>query len=326
MKDRKTFLLMMPEYSDFTELFLDNLEQCGFSPYLITDNPSKFRYKGAQKIINFYQKTFRKNREYKKELVAAHKLEAYHHIIQNLQVMDYALVIRPDVFPISVILELKKKARKLIAYQWDGIEKFPEIKQYFPLFDSFFCFETEDHHKDLKRITNFYFDNLKPSYKAFNKECPKFYFVGVYWNRREKQIDQFIETISQYNIELNILIQYYHKDEIKNSKITYIKERISFSDNLKNVQESDVLLDFVDPIHNGLSFRFFEGLYYKKKVITDNPMVKDYDFYHPDNIFVIEKDNYSEIFRFLNTDYREIPSEIVEKYGFSQWIQQIINS
>ena len=53
----KTFLLMMPDYSDFPNLFMDNLKKVGFSPYLITDNPSKFKYKGSEKIINFFQKT-----------------------------------------------------------------------------------------------------------------------------------------------------------------------------------------------------------------------------------------------------------------------------
>jgi len=324
MADSKTFLLMMPEYSDFPNLFLENLKKAGFSPYLITDHPSEFRYHGAEKIINFLQKTIFRNREYKEKLVNDHKLKAYSDIISNLEMLDYVLVIRPDAFPISIFEQLKSKTRKMIAYQWDGIEKFPNVKQYIPLFDSFFCFENETQDNRLKPITNFFFDHIEPVYKAFNIHRPKLYFVGVYWDRREQQIDDFIEKVSPYPMELNILIQYYHKHEIKNPKIKYLKNRISFSENLKNVQECDVLVDFVDPIHNGLSFRFFEGLYYKKKVITDNVMVKKYDFYHPDNILVLDKDNYDEIADFLKTPYHEIPSEVVEKYSFSSWIKKVV--
>lgn len=322
----ETFLLMIPDYSDFPDLFLENLKKEGFSPYLITDNPSKFKYSGNEKIVNFFQKTFFKNRDYKKKLVEEYKLKEYYSKISKLEMLDYALVIRPDLFPIEVIQELKKKTKKLIAYQWDGIEKFPKVKDYFSLFDSFFCFDSEDKKNNIKPITNFYFDFIPPVYKAFYHQQPKLYFVGLYWENREKKIDRFIAEMASKNVELSIFIQYYQKSEIKNPKITYIKNRITFLESLKNVEEADVLLDFVDPVHNGLSIRFFEALYYKKKVITDNIMVKNYDFYHPNNIFVLENNNYNAIDAFFQTSYHEISDDIVEKYGFSNWIKQIIKN
>ena len=320
----KTFLLLSPDYSDFPQLFLRSLEKEGFSASVITDTPSKFQYQNIERIINFYQKTFLKNKDYKKELIAKHKLKAYHRIIAAIEKdLDYVLVIRPDLFPISVIKALKEKTKKLIAYQWDGLEKFPEVKKYIPLFDSFFCFDAEDQENNIKSITNFYFDCVPASYKEFNHQKPKLYFVGLYWENRKEKIDRFIEEMSNNEAELSIFIQYNHQSEIKNPKIKYIKNRITFLENLHNVEESDVLLDFVDPVHNGLSIRFFEAMYYKKKVITDNKMVKTYDFYHPDNIFVIE-DNYEKIEVFLKVPYHEIPVDIVKKYSFGSWIRRII--
>lgn len=320
----KTFLLVMPDYSDFPILFVKNLEKLGFSANVLTDTPSKFEYHGFQKIINFFRKTFLKDKAYKKELVKQHKLQEYYRRIGEIQQkLDYILVIRPDMFPITVIQKLQQKTKKLIAYQWDGIEKFPAIKNYFHLFDSFFCFDTEDKANNIKPITNFYFDCIAPVYKEFNHQKPKLYFVGLYWENREEKIDKFIESLSKKNIELSIHIQYYHKSEIKNPKIKYLKNRITFLENLKNVEEADVLLDFVDPVHNGLSIRFFEALYYKKKVITDNLMVRNYDFYHTNNIFVLENNNYQDVEAFLQLPYQEISYEIVKKYSFSNWIKEI---
>lgn len=313
---------MMPDYSDFPNLFMDNLNKVGFLPFVITDNPSKFKYKGIEKIINFSRKFFLKDREYKKKLIEEHKLREYYKKISQLDMLDYVLVIRPDAFPIPVIQELKKKTKKLIAYQWDGIEKFPEVKKYFHLFDTFFCFDSTDEKNNIKPITNFYFDWIPPVYKDFNAQKPELYFVGLYWENREKKIDRFISEVSKMEVELSIFIQYNKKSEIKNLKIKYIKERISFLENLRNVEKADVLLDFVDPVHNGLSIRFFEAIYYKKKVITDNQTVKDYDFYHPDNIFVLDE-NFDQIDSFLNTPYRDLSEEIVKKYGFTNWIKQI---
>ena len=320
---KKTFLLLSPDYSDFPQLFLKSLEKEGFSATVITDTPSKFEYQNVERLVNFFQKTFKKNKKYKKELIEKHKLQEYFRRIAAIEEdLDYALVIRPDLFPVSVIKALKKKTKKLIAYQWDGLGKFPEVKKYFPLFDSFFCFDTEDQENNIKPITNFYFDFLPPSYKEFNQQKPKLYFVGLYWENREEKIDRFIEEMSKKDVELSIFIQYYHQAEIRNPKIKYIKNRITFLENLKNVEQADILLDFVDPIHNGLSIRFFEAMYYKKKVITDNKTVKNYDFYHPNNIFIIN-DNYAQIEEFITIPYQEISEEIVQNYSFSMWIRKI---
>ena len=325
MEDKKRFLLMMPDYSDFPRLFLDNLEKIGFEAFLITDKVSKFRYKGLESIKNFFIKNVLRNKAYKQNLLSRHQLEELNKSLSQIEgELDYILVIRPDNFPIPFVKNLKQRTKKLIAYQWDGIEKFPEIKNYFGLFDTFFCFEKVESEHNIKSITNFYFDHLPPSQKEYNTERTKLYFVGLYWKSREEKIDKFIDRISDFPVELSIFIQYFKEPEKKNDKIKYIQNRVSFRENLEFVKDSDILLDFVDPLHNGLSIRFFEGMYYKKKVITDNIMVKNYDFYHPDNIFVIEHDNYENIEQFLKTPYNELPGSIVTKYGFGSWIRNII--
>ena len=136
-------------------------------------------------------------------------------------------------------------------------------------------------------------------------------------------INKFVEFAVKRKFTLDFYMQEFEKNTHKNPHIKYIKDRITFAENLEFVKKADVLLDFVDARHAGLSIRFFEGLYYKKKVITDNIMVKNYDFYHPNNIFVLEN-NYQDIEEFLKIPYYEISEEIVKKYGFSNWIKRII--
>lgn len=325
MVKKERFLLVMPDYSDFPKLFLDNLEKVGFETYLITDKVCQFKYKGTESIQNFFIKNVLRNKEYKQNLINKHQLDELNKSLSEIEgELDYILVIRPDNFPIPFVQNLKEKTKKLIAYQWDGIEKFPEIKNYFGLFDTFFCFEKVESEHNIRSITNFYFDHLPPSHKEYNTKKPKLYFVGLYWKSREEKIDRFIEKVGDLSVELSIFIQYFKEPEQKNSKIKYISNRITFKENLEQVKSSDVLLDFVDPLHDGLSIRFFEGMYYKKKVITDNIMVKNYDFYHSDNIFVVENDNYKNIGQFLKTPYHDLPEEIVKQYGFSSWIKEII--
>ena len=321
------FLLVMPDYSDFPLLFIDNLEKTGFSCSLITDKVSKFRYKSLESIKNFFIKNIFRNKKYKQNLINNHFLQELNNNLYEIENdLDYILVIRPDNFPIPFIKNLKKRTKKLIAYQWDGINKFPEIKNYFQLFDTFFCFEKVESEYNIKSITNFYFDHNPPLYKEYNMKYPKLYFVGLYWKNREEKINNFIEKVGEFSVDLSIFIQYFKEPEQKNEKIKYIAHRITFKENLEQVQNSDVLLDFVDPLHEGLSIRFFEALYYRKKIITDNAIVKTYDFYNPNNIFVIENGNYHQIGQFLREPYHEISKEIIKRYSFSSWIKEIINN
>lgn len=322
----KTFLLVMPDYSDFSELFMENLERCEFRASLITDKLPDFKYQGNERLLNFFRKTFLKDKNFKKELATKFKQKEFLQLANDLkQTFDYILVIRPDQFPISFIEELRKKTSKLIAYQWDGIEKFPEVKNYFSLFDSFFCFEEVENVKNVKKITNFYFDfdDFHPSGTIKKNTAPIFYFVGLDWENRRNKINKFVQFAVENNFSLNFYLQEFDKNESKNTNIKYIKNRITFAENLEFVKESDILLDFVDPRHDGLSIRFFEGMHYKKKVITDNKMVRNYDFYHPNNILVLEN-NYQDIDEFLKIPYYGISEEIVKKYGFSSWIKKII--
>lgn len=77
--------------------------------------------------------------------------------------------------------------------------------------------------------------------------------------------------------------------------------------------------------HSGLSFRFFEGLYHEKKVITDNIFVKNYDFYHPDNIFITDYKKFDGLKEFLEKPYFPVDQKIVSKYGFDNWIRYVLN-
>lgn len=327
MESAKKFLLVMPDYSDFPDLFIKNLKFLGFETQLMTDEISPFKYQRADRIINFYRKTFLKDKHFKKKLVAAQEERKLLELVKCIQqTFDYTLVIRPDAFPVSVIKELKSKSRKFIAYQWDGIEKFPDVKNYFKFFDSFFCFENVPGVANIKKTTNFYFDSdgFQETDLIVQNPEPVFYFVGLDWENRREKIDKFVEFALLRGFKLDIYLQEFDPNPRKNPTIKYINQRITFAENIENVRKSDVLLDFIDPRHNGLSIRFFEAMHYRKKIITDNPEVRNYDFYHPDNIFILYKDNFSGISEFVRKPYFNLPENVVRNYSFSEWIKRII--
>src|SRR5690606_41602551 len=85
------------------------------------------------------------------------------------------------------------------------------------------------------------------------------------------------------------------------------------------------LIDLVRPNQTGLSFRFFEAMAFEKKIITNNKYVKDFDFYNPSNILILE-DNFDDIdSEFLNTPYIPVPEEIYNKYTLENWVNTVFH-
>ena len=168
-------------------------------------------------------------------------------------------------------------------------------------------------------MIHFFFENIENTTTVDNIE-KKALYVGSYFEDRIKNVIFVEKLLDKYNIPTDIELVYKDKRPfLSNKNIKITSEKINFIDYLKKVQRSKILLDFKLG-HNGLSFRFFEALKYEKKIITDNFSVKEYDFYNPNNIFILHKDNLENLETFLHSDYQKLPPELVEKYSFSSWI------
>ncbi|MBP8794066.1 MAG: hypothetical protein KBH29_12885, partial [Lutibacter sp.] len=86
---------------------------------------------------------------------------------------------------------------------------------------------------------------------------------------------------------------------------------------------SNVMLDVCREDQSGLSFRIFESMMYRKKLITNNSDVRNYDFYNPNNILIVNKDA-SNIYKdFFETAYQEIEKEIYSKYTLESWLKKV---
>lgn len=89
--------------------------------------------------------------------------------------------------------------------------------------------------------------------------------------------------------------------------------------------KAEVVIDFKIDYHTGASFRFFECLNREQKIITNNTEMKNYDFYHPDNIFITDFENFTGLKEFLQKPYHKIDRKIVDKYGIKNWLNYALD-
>ena len=228
----------------------------------------------------------------------------------------------PFLFDFEVIEKAKQLASKTIAYQWDGMSRFPLAERYISYFDNFYVFDKNDLklNPKLKHTTNFYFDDIICNPDVTAKSV---FFVGSYIKNRISLINKIIEVLEKNHLTPNIYLFARHKKANK-AKFKIIAKGFSFKESAQKIQQSEFLLDFHNPIHNGLSFRTFESIGYEKKLITDNVLVKGFEFYNPNNIFIIENENFKGFEEFATTPYEPLAEEIKEKYSFTNWIKQLL--
>lgn len=115
---------------------------------------------------------------------------------------------------------------------------------------------------------------------------------------------------------------------LKQADLTYrfkvidrAEDTVRYIDNLKEICASRCLVDLYNTTNEGISLRVMEALFFKKKLITTNRFVKNYDFYNPHNIFIWGVDDVRFLKEFVETDYSPVEDVIVSRYEINNWIK-----
>jgi len=62
----------------------------------------------------------------------------------------------------------------------------------------------------------------------------------------------------------------------------------------------------------------------RKKIITTNPYAAKADFYRPENVLVIDRNNIVIPENFFTSDFVELPSELSRKYTLNGWLDEVL--
>lgn len=328
----KTIILGLPKSFSFYRNLEKNLMDLGFNVIDISYIDHDFKYPSFfDKFYNFLRKTFLNDKGYKTRLKFKKYAPEIESKLDKIEKADYALLIRPDIYPIEVIKKIKKKSTKLVGYQWDGLHRFPAVYATIKYFDRFFVFDEKDisyKDKTLLPLTNFYFDYDNDLSK--NEEIFDVYFVGSFVRKRMQSIVDFTNFLKVNDFLPKILIYCQPANiskEFPSNNIEYIFEHLSYEENINLLKKSRIVVDFLNQAHKGLSFRTFEALYYDKKLITTNPEVKKYDFYKQENIFVWDpaNSNSEDLLRWMKKPYVKVDEKLKQKYSFTNWLSYVLD-
>lgn len=274
-----------------------------------------YKYKNIfEKIYSFFYKIFTgkklKNFYKYQDLINSVKDNSY----------DITLVVRPDLFFDSQLKSLKNSTDYFVAFYHDSINNIKRKKDVISFFDKVYSYEKVDvKNFNLTFLPNFiYFEGSnhnQPTEGAFSVMSNDY---------RLNTLKNVASSLKKSNCKPYLYVM--HKNNEESDSIFYITKRMSNDEVIENIKKAKIIVDIHKyGVQDGLTFRVFEALGFRKKIITTNQDIKSYDFYNPNNIYVIEDiNNISIPESFLNTEYEEIPTEIYNKYTLKSWVDTII--
>lgn len=119
-------------------------------------------------------------------------------------------------------------------------------------------------------------------------------------------------------------IESYLNNRGYNNLFIYVSDKsqyISYDTNIRNIRSCRCIIDINQRPQAGITLRPIESLFYKKKLITNNPNIRTIDFYNPNNIFIWGQDDLARLECFIQEPCVDIDEHILSKYDINEWLR-----
>ncbi len=254
---------------------------------------------------------------------------------------DYILVIRGEYTPENTLKTLKQyyPEAKLVLYMWDSITNNKGIEKKWKFYDKVYTFDRIDylnHKNEIDFLPLYYYEEYLPelsnSQDSFEYAVS---FVGTGHEDRikiaknvEKQCEAMGLKMYTYFFLPHKLIFFKYKIDNPNFKDVKLSDIHFQTKPFKEVYEiyakSRCIMDIESSTQHGLTMRSIEILGLKRKFITTNKDIVNYDFYNPNNIMVVDRKNFVIDKEFFAKPYVELDESIYKKYALKNWIMTVL--
>lgn len=249
---------------------------------------------------------------------------------------DYILFVSPEAVTSTAMKMLRRTypQSKFILYMWDSVQN-KGVQGILKYFDKKFSFDPNDYKQyGMKLRPLFYASTFSVDEERKTDFKYDVSFIGTVHSDRAKILHQVKEYCDKrgmtyyfylfipgkFLLFLRIILtpglrqwerSYVHTKPIAKEKVAEISS------------ETRCVIDINHPHQTGLTMRTIEMVGLKRKLMTTNTNIKQYDFYRPEDQIVIDRHNVKIDVEKLKQTYVEIPDDVYQKYSLRSWVREI---
>jgi len=248
---------------------------------------------------------------------------------------DYILVVSGQTLSCKTLALWKKKFSRaeFLLYMWDSFANRQWAVENLKYFDHKFSFDRIDSEKYGLHFRPLFFS---PGFEVEQAKLPELdvSFIGTAHSDRysvvskvDKALGSGLRKYWYLYLQAKWVFWVYllFNRTFRGAKLSAFRFQSLTKSTVQEIfTSSKTILDIEHPKQTGLTMRTLETLGARKKLITTNQNVKDYDFYLEQNICVIDRKSPSIPESFLQTSYFDVDPAVYQRYRLEGWLDEIL--
>jgi len=262
----------------------------------------------------------------------------YFQQLAQLQDKEYDIVFVTNGVTISkkLMAELRRRMprARFLFYIWDSMENRPSAPGILPYFDEAVTFDPQAAKEYGMRLQPLFFS---PGFEGGGEDGIAYdlSFIGTAHSDRYHIISSLdasfdtdirrywylflkAEWVFHFEKRMNPAFKQADRNDFKYASLDFPSVQRVFG-------QSRAIVDIEHPHQRGLTMRTFESIGARKKLVTTNPHVRDYAFFDPTNIHVIDRKTPTLPEEFLKTPYRPLPESLYYQHSLAGWVDGLIS-
>jgi len=323
----KKILFLCPLFFNYHKKIMNAMESLGADVDFFDERPSNTVISKALLRIN-------------RNLVKVQIKKYYEEIFSTIKdkKYDYIFICQAEATPKSFLKDVKmlNPNAKMVLMLWDSVANKVNTLEKLELFDEVFSFDKKDCDQFGLTFRPLFFDK---EYERIANEDAKLvydlFFVGTVHSDRYRILMDVKQQFEKNKLHVFFFLyipsklMYYQRKlftrELKGSQITEFSFVGMPSGQLTTkLIQSKAVVDIQHPKQTGLTMRTIEMLGANKKMITTNTDIQYYDFYQPNNICIVDRENVVVPTEFMTTPYVAVDEKVKERYSINYFILDVL--
>lgn len=327
----KKILFIGPAFFGYEREIKDELERAGNSVQWYDERPTSAPLVKA--LIRF-----------RPGLMSALSDAYFDRIIAASRGVDYdvVLVIKGEALSLERLLSLRaaQPRARFIFYVWDSLKNVKNSAPKLAHFEKVLSFDRFDvvNNERVQHLPLFYIREYAALAADGAAPATDLLFLGSIHSDRYAVMQRVLAAARAAAPALRPYLHFYYQSRwvfalrklfdrhFRRIPWNHVNwHSLDKQETLAHIARSAVLVDIHHPGQTGLTMRTIECVGARKKMITTNQDVVNYDFYRPENILVVDRAAPLVPAAFMSAPYVILPDEIYRRYSLKAWLNQIFS-